>query len=521
MKKTIAILLVAILAVSSVFAAFSGEASLGFGGNLDNGNFGFIDSASKVTIDADLATATAEQIAEGDVYASIKATFGLKLTTGEEKRAEVEDPSQFALPGYVGGDYKVGIIADITEAKVAGANWEVSILGLDDAPNYAKGFQTYTVEDGYDKWGLSRADFDENYNNSVPFEKATGVQATVYGFKVGFGLLGDYSDEKTWELKDYLNIAALFETPEFNFGGVIVQAGTAYSYESFEKLEKGKPVSTGTWTETNAWDVSAKVGYASEVFSLTAATDVAFKFAEGKDTEVDADVALNFNYDFLTVDAYYGTNPVTGKTPATADELDWVYDSIENKWSVEKVGTYYVPDTYFKERSEDMLSAQVKVDLNSFNVPVALTVGVNDILATQELVAKAEITAIEGLKLTVNGGYTIDADGRVAAPDTVTGDYSRDIVDDKDRDYVGKWKAGLDAEYDMNIMKITAGISAEQRIQKGADVKLGLNAAVETSSLIPGATLKLAWADAEDILKSENDNTKELGKITASIKMTF
>ena len=30
MKKTIAILLVAILAVSSVFAAFSGEASLGF-----------------------------------------------------------------------------------------------------------------------------------------------------------------------------------------------------------------------------------------------------------------------------------------------------------------------------------------------------------------------------------------------------------------------------------------------------------------------------------------------------------
>ena len=495
MKKTIAILLVAILAVSSVFAAFSGEASLGFGGNLDNGNFGFIDSASKVTIDADLATATAEQIAEGDVYASIKATFGLKLTTGEEKRAEVEDPSQFALPGYVGGDYKVGIIADITEAKVAGANWEVSILGLDDAPNYAKGFQTYTVEDGYDKWGLSRADFDENYNNSVPFEKATGVQATVYGFKAGFGILGDYSDEKTWELKDNLNVAALFETPEFNFGGVIVQAGTVYSYKTIDKIEKGVPVYVES--KTNAWDVSAKVGYASDVFSLTAATDVAFKFAEGKDTEVDADVALNFNYDFLTVDAYYGTNPVTGKKPH--------YDFLV----VEGVNTkVYTPDKYFKETSEDMLSAQVKVDLNSFNVPVALTVGVNDILAKQEIVAKAEITAIEGLKLTVNGGYTIDDDGRLggfieADPD----DYTLKIRDDKG--------------YDMNIMKITAGISAEQKIKKGEDVKLGLNAAVETSSLIPGATLKLAWADAEDILKVGNDNDKELGKITASIKMTF
>ena len=241
---------------------------------------------------------------------------------------------------------------------------------------------------------------------------------------------------------------------------------------------------------------------------------VAFKFAEGKDTEVDADVALNFNYDFLTVDAYYGTNPVTGKAPKySIDEGDPADPADDTK--------VYVPNKYFKEKSEDMLSAQVKVDLNSFNVPVALTVGVNDILATQEIVAKAEITAIEGLKLTVNGGYTIDADGRVAAPGTVTKDYSRDIVDDKDRDFVGKWKAGLDAEYDMNIMKITAGISAEQRVKKGADVKLGLNAAVETSSLIPGATLKLAWADAEDILKVGNDNDKELGKITASIKMTF
>ena len=450
MKKTIAILLVAILAVSSVFAAFSGEASLGFGGNLDNGNFGFIDSAAKVKVDVDLATANAEAIADGAVYASIKGSLVLKIYSGEKATPEFPDPNDK-------GQWAVRLLADITEAKVAGANWEVSILGLDDAPNYAKGFQTYTVEKGIDKWGFEREDFDENYNNSVPFEKATGVQATVYGFKAGFGILGDYSDEKTWELKDNLNVAALFETPEFNFGGVIVQAGTAYSYETFDSIKDGnlyygEGKNKDTFVRTNAWDVSAKVGYASDVFSLTAATDVAFKFAEGKDTEVDADVALNFNYDFLTVDAYYGTNPVTEKKPAGIDKYD-------------------------KYTSEDMLSAQVKVDLNSFNVPVALTVGVNDILATQEIVAKAEVTAIEGLKLTVNGGYTIDADGRNLVGTVY------EIAETKGDDIVGKWKAGLDAEYDMNIMKITAGISAEQRVEKGADVKLGLNAAVETSSL--------------------------------------
>ena len=494
MKKTIAILLVAILAVGSAFAAFSGEASLGFGGNLDNGNFGFIDSAAKVKIDVDLATATAEQIADGDVYASIKASFGLKLTTGEETRGEVEDPTAPGAPAIYSGnsDYRIGIIADITEAKIAGANWEVSILGLDDAPNYAKGFQTYTVEDGIDKWGLSRADFDENYNTALPFEKATGIQATVYGFKAGFGLLGDYDDEDTWELKDNINVAALVETPEFDFNGFKFQVGGAYSYESFEKLDDNKhpTVESADWTKTNAFSVSAKAGYEKDALSVMAATDVAFKFVENEDTTIDADVAVDVVYDFLTVNAYYGTNPVTGKNPVL-DKLD----------------------TYTKEYSEDMLSAQVKVDLNSFDVPVALTVGMNDIIAKQAIVAKAEITAIEGLKLTVNGGYTVDEKfGRDAAGL---------ILDDKDKDIVGKWSAGLDAEYDMGIAKVSAGISAEQLVEKDAKVKLGLNAAVESDSIIPGATLKLAWADAEDVLKAENDGAKELGKITASIKMTF
>ena len=495
MKKTIAILLVAIMAVGSVFAAFSGEASLGFGGNLDNGNYGFIDSAANVKVDVDLATADAEAIADGEVYASIKASLGLKLTTGEKTRGEVEDPTAPGAPGVVDANmsnYRIGIIADITEAKIAGQNWEVSILGLDDAPNYAKGFQTYTVEKGIDKWGLSRADFDENYNTSLPFEKATGVQATVYGFKVGFGLLGDYDDSKTWEFEDAINLAALVETPEFDFSGFKFQVGGAYSYESFEKLDDDKhpTVETATWKKTNALSVSAKAGYATDALSVMAATDVAFKF-DDKDTTVDADVTLDVVYDFLTVNAYYGTNPVTGKKP------------VENKC-----------DTYDKTTSEDMLSAQVKIDLNSFDVPVALTVGMNDIIAKQAIVAKAEVTPIDGLKLTVNGGYTIDEK------------YGRDddgkiLKDEKGKDIVGKWSAGVDAEYDMDIVKVTAGISAEQLVEKDAKVKLGLNAAVESDSIIPGATIKLAWADAEDILKAENDGAKELGKITASIKMTF
>ena len=82
MKKTIAILLVAILAVSSVFAAFSGEAKLGFGGNLDSGEWGFIDKSANVNFNIDLATATAEQIADGDVYAVAQGTIATGAVAG-------------------------------------------------------------------------------------------------------------------------------------------------------------------------------------------------------------------------------------------------------------------------------------------------------------------------------------------------------------------------------------------------------------------------------------------------------
>ena len=307
---------------------------------------------------------------------------------------------------------------------------------------------------------------------------------------VGFGLLGDYDDAKTWEFEDAINLAALVETPEFDFNGFKLQVGGAYSYESFEKLDDDKHpiVETATWKKTNALSVSTKAGYATDALSVMAATDVAFKF-DDKDTTVDADVTVDVAYDFLTVNAYYGTNPVTGKTPNGID-------------------------SYEKSYSEDMLSAQVKFDLNSFNVPVALTVGMNDIIAKQAIVAKAEVTPIDGLKLTVNGGYTIDEKYGRANDGTI-------LKDEKGKDIVGKWSAGVDAEYDMDIVKVTAGISAEQLVEKDAKVKLGLNAAVESSTIIPGATIKLAWADAKDIFEADPSETSKLGKITASIKMTF
>ena len=56
MKKTIAILLVAIMAVGSAFAAFSGSAQVGVGANFDTGEYGFIGNSTNVKFDVELAT---------------------------------------------------------------------------------------------------------------------------------------------------------------------------------------------------------------------------------------------------------------------------------------------------------------------------------------------------------------------------------------------------------------------------------------------------------------------------------
>ena len=523
MKKTIAILLVAILAVGSVFATtFSGEAKLGFGGNLDNGNYGFIDKSANVKFDLDLATANAESIGEGDVYASIKATFGLKLTTGEKKYGE-GDPYGGILNSNgqaVYGDFGLAIIADITEAKVGGENWYVSILGAPDAPNFAESaIDTYTVENARDKYGLARDDFDKAYNYGVGFEKATGVEVGVYDYKFGFGLLGDYDDVDTWKFEDDIAFSLSAQTPEYNFNGVIAQVGAVYSY-------KGAPVDADV---KNAIGLSAKAGFANDTLTATVATDMGFNLEGDKFEDVfDMDLAANFGWSFLTLDAYYATEAKSGETPVNPAD-----GSIVDSTDLDKTTPEY---------AQDVLSFQAKFDLNTFDVPVAITASVKDVLKTVELGVKAEVTAVENLKITANAGYVVnvyDAYDK-KGNDALKAQFGDDI-------FLGQWKFGADVEYDFGFAKVAAGVNVKNIGLKAAVTDwailsqwvldkeenndavnspiVGLSASISTESIIPGAELKLAWEDADDVFAvydyDKNTDNTNLGKITASCKIAF
>ena len=455
MKKTIAKLLVAIMAVGSAFAAFSGSAQVGVGANFDNGDWGFIGNSTNVKFDVELATENVENVSEGDIYASVKASFGLKLMSDEDGIGPDGDPLDLNVGSLSDGSLGFGIIADITEAKIGSANWYVSLLGLAGVNDFAKSaIDTWTVENEKNDYGAFKADYDKNATYKVGYVKAPGVEVGIADYVIGAGFWADAQQTPDVDLFAQYAATAYFKTPEYDFNGLGLQAGAVYSLSSgdADKSFSDKKDSKAY----NAAGASLKLSYANDTLSASVASDLGYDF---ENKEFGADVAANFTYDFLTFDAYYGTNP------KTKDD-----------------GT----------KIENLLSAQVVTDLNSFDVPVKVTVSGKDLINKQDLDLSVEFK-VASLTLTPSVGYVIGDE---------------------------KFNAGLKAQYDHEYFTAKAATSVETGFDK-ASTTLKASASIENSTLIPGSTIKLEWKDAEDLLNNSADHEKNYGKVIASIKVEF
>ena len=236
MKKTIAILLVAIMAVGSAFAAFSGSAQVGVGANFDNGEWGFIGNETKVTFDVDLATMNAEDVSEGDIYASIKGSLGLRFVsdqdgigTGNPLGIIDANGDKSNASGAVLGAY-----GKIDEAKIAGANWYVSLKGVADVNDFAKSaIDTWTAKNDIDDdWGFLKADYDKNATWKVGYDKAPGVEVGIYDFVVGIGFKAEAVQEPELDLLAKKSLTLYAKTPEIAvIDGLTIQAGTTYALQ--------------------------------------------------------------------------------------------------------------------------------------------------------------------------------------------------------------------------------------------------------------------------------------------------
>ena len=514
MKKTIAILLVAVLAAGSLFAGLSGEASVTAGVDLDTKEWGFLGNGTNVKFDLSLGKEDVENVAEGEVYASIKASLEAKIAnnpyTGEAK-VIVQDKND-EKNGY---NVPVRVIAKVTEAKIFGSNWYVSILGVPNAPDFAKSaIETYVDKTGgvdKDDWGFIYKDnVEKPVSYKVDYDKAPGVEAGYADYVVGVGLKGT---------KDGKAYTAYAQTPEYEFDAVKAQFAAVASKKA--------------GTSVNNIGASAKASYATDVLSTSVAADLGLAVA--KESKFAMDLAANFKYDFVTVDAYLNT--------AKATEA--------------KDGTYFpTKKTDLGKVSTPLhLSAKVATDLNAFDVPVKLELTGKDLLAKIDLGAKVTVNAIENLELTVSGGYVVNTVGRNA--EALWFAKEADI-----KPFAGQWSANVGAKYTASFATISGEVSlknwglndlvntqfdlldpekavatqkllddyAEKYDTASASTQeeaynilskrlvLGAKVSVENTTLIPGATLKLAW-EGKDLTNKVKIAQK--GTVAASCTIKF
>ena len=302
MKKILTIALVALLATASVFAGISGSASVSLGYDTTSKVYG-MSNGSGIDANIELSTETAEKVAEGNIYAGIKATMKLAVAPreGDAKKGESI---------YVKGDkHGLGLWLSLKEAYVAGADWKLSITGGKGAPDYAKS----AIDGGYD--GDVKDDFGNIYDSSWVAESykvsawnATGVALTYKGFTVAGGFKGDAT-----EATKFFAFNLFAETPKFEFEGGSVQAAAIVAKDGTYDSATTKYTALD---KTNL-GISAKADYALDAFSAKVAAD--FGVENLSDAKVNFDVAANVAYAPVSVDVYYqyGKKLLSAKVSAT------------------------------------------------------------------------------------------------------------------------------------------------------------------------------------------------------------
>ena len=467
MKKILSVLLVLILAFGSVFAAdatITGAVETGLKYDFSDDSYGFYTNLTNSEVTLTLGSASVdttpvvEEPAEGEeaveapsLYAVVKASLSASAKIG----SDVVDASGSHLDsettwtewtGEENGSktttsYNLYYDFAITEAKVGGADWSVSLLGVSDAPAFAS----------------SWLDLDEDGNSddvAIPyFGDSAGVEAKYLGYTLGFGFQGQKGKGTS--------ASAYFATPEYQIiDGLTVSAAGVYSHRSALDKEDATPNYGAFWVwdnDKNAFVLdykkdkvdavdadahniggSVKVAYATDVFGVSLAADGAVKnIKKGPDFLMDARLTANYT-SLVTFDAYYGLN---------AKDDDGV--------------------------KANRVDLQVKTDLNELSIPVSLTLGLQDLAAD----ARA-FTA------SVTGGYA-----------GVTATFGTEVALSADPD----WKISGEIAYDiLGYADVKASVSYDKAKNLGASVS------VESDSIIPGATFGIGWYDAADLLQ-KND----------------
>ncbi len=545
MKKILTIALVALLATASVFADFTGSATLGFGYNFEERQFGFSNTTA-TTLEYEITSGKAE------VPAPVEEAADAAEETAEvaEVPAEVTEVAQEEAPSiYAGikGSFSLkakgaalSLDSKVDEAYVAGEGWKVSILGATDGLDFASS----SLDSYYDSDAKAKA----TTTAKVAAAKAPGFTAEYNGWKLGVGLVAGtnkvaeyntdellevyeylyyenataakdfnqkkfYGSAKDWEdftdgkddlievkktLKGYaepsaegkkttnlthnvdnkeeyknkdlkaqiaeptyntLDYSVYFETPEFAFGNFALKAGAMVGDVS--------DADTKEYLKKSELGFSAQASYKTDLFSVGLAGDVVLNGVGGSDKITpNFDGKLTASYAPATVEIYYARNVKTSDVTTNATLKDRTY-AVKN-----------------------LLSTKVSADLSAFEIPVSFAITGRDLINDGRglgFSAKANLAAFS-----VGASFDMALTAKT---------------------YVISGNVG----YTADLFSANVGLTYYSAKQ------LFATASIESSAILPNATLKLAYspiADADGLITSDLLN-KKYGRVDASCTIAF
>ena len=392
MKKIISIALVAALVATSAFAAFSGDASVSFGYDTTSKVWGFANGKSP-SVSVDIASEAAEKIAEGDIYAGIKASMEVGIKPNHGNKAIYND----------GPASDLGIWAKVSEAYVTNGEWKVSILGSVGAPDYAKSAIDFSYSQAKDAFGVAYGPYAVATAKSykLPTVAQKGVTATMAGYKVGLGLVGKADDVA-------FNVFA--ETAEYEVAeGAKVQAAAIVANGT-------KKVGDKTVADTDKIGVGAsvKASYATDAVTVKAAADLGVENVNN-DAVVNFDTAVAVAVEPVTADVYFSKvadkNYLSAQVAADLEVVSGDVYVLDILGDDIRVGA----DVKYPATEEITVSANVEMTTESQD----LSVSANVKYAAEKFTAKCGVAY--GMNLKAEGAEVLSATASVETKAIIPG----------------------------------------------------------------------------------------------------
>ena len=362
-------------------------------------------------------------------------------------------------------DLGLGFILSLKEAYVAGQDWKVSITGTQKGPDFAKSAIDYVFDDyGKDAFGNKlEAWWNENYkpmSYAVSVNKAPGVTATYKDWSVAAGFNGGKADAETGA-PDFFNYHVSAISPEVAVAeGVSVKVGA---------------VASGIKNATDKFEIE------EDVF--------VDRYKESKNYDAfgaSAQVAYAAEAFSAKVAGDFGMKKTVGTDDFKAD-----FDVAAN--------VAYAPvavDVYFSRVKEvNYLSAQVSGAYE----------GISGDIYAQNILAENK-----NIKIGADAEYTVDA-VTVGAGFWMTTEAK-------------KMEVSGNVEYAAEKFTAKAGAVYGTQIDVEDSSYLRLNASVESSAIIPGATISLGYGpntDGATGKKTTNLLDEKYGSVTAQCVIAF